>query len=71
MTTARNRVGRPEVGPVIQVRLPADLLGMIDADAEENGLSRAEMIRRLLVEATGLSSVMDDEEMRQMVGDAR
>ena len=40
--------GRPEIGPVIQVRLPEDLLTKVDAAAEKAGLSRAETIRQLL-----------------------
>jgi hypothetical protein len=45
--------GRPEIGPAIQVRLPEDLLAQIDAKAEDDGVSRAEMVRTLLGEALG------------------
>lgn len=43
--------GRPEVGPVIQVRLPEELLERVDYEAEKEGQSRAETIRRLLEKA--------------------
>lgn len=36
--------GRPEIGPPIQVRLPADLLGALDT--QRGDLSRAEAVRR-------------------------
>jgi len=39
--------GRPEVGPAVNVRFPSDLLARVDAQAQREGLSRAEMIRRL------------------------
>ena len=45
--------GRPEIGPTIQVRLPEDLLAQIDAKAEAENVSRAEMVRALLGEALG------------------
>jgi hypothetical protein len=40
--------GRPEVGPAINIRLPADLLARVDAHAEEQGMTRAAVIRALL-----------------------
>jgi hypothetical protein len=40
--------GRPEIGPVIQVRLPEELLQQVDTAAKKAGLSRAETIRQLL-----------------------
>ena len=43
--------GRPEIGPVIQVRLPKDLLERVDALAGQTGASRAETIRQLLERA--------------------
>jgi len=45
--------GRPEIGPAIQVRLPEDLLAAVDARADAEGVSRAEMVRMLLAEALG------------------
>lgn len=43
--------GRPAVGERIAVRLPADLLGVIDARAAASGQSRAGAIRGLLSDA--------------------
>ena len=43
--------GRPEIGPVIQVRLPEEMTAQLDALAERDGVPRAEVIRRLLGEA--------------------
>jgi hypothetical protein len=45
--------GRPEIGGRIQVRL-GDLLGRVDAYAQERGCSRAEAVRNLV--AAGLAS---------------
>lgn len=43
--------GRPEIGPTIQVRLPENLLTQVDARADAEGVSRAEMVRMLLAKA--------------------
>lgn len=43
--------GRPTVGKLINVRLPADVIAAIDAIADREGTSRAAVMRRLL--ATG------------------
>lgn len=40
--------GRPEIGPAIKVRLPEDLLAALDAEAERQSASRAEIIRTML-----------------------
>lgn len=40
--------GRPEVGPVVQVRFPDDLLAKVDERAKVHGVSRAMMIRRMV-----------------------
>jgi hypothetical protein len=40
--------GRPAVGPAINVRLGDDLLATVDARADDEGVTRAEMIRRLV-----------------------
>lgn len=40
--------GRPQVGPVVEVRLPTGLVALIDDLASEHDCSRAEMIRRLI-----------------------
>src|SRR5678815_1595847 len=41
--------GRPEVGPAFSVRFPPELLDRVDQAATVEGISRAEMIRRLVV----------------------
>jgi metal-responsive CopG/Arc/MetJ family transcriptional regulator len=46
--------GRPYVGPEVRVRIPLDLLAIIDEAARQCGVSRAAMIRQLL--AYGLAA---------------
>ena len=46
--------GRPEIGVRVEVRLPEDLLAAVDARAEDDGVSRAEMVRVLLGEALSI-----------------
>ena len=43
--------GRPPVGDRIAVRLPAELLALVDARAAAAGSSRASAVRELLAEA--------------------
>lgn len=50
----RPSVGRPPVGPAVQVRFSAELLSRIDAWAAENHCSRAEAIRRLVTRASNV-----------------
>jgi hypothetical protein len=49
-----NLGGRPEIGPAINVRLPKQLLGLVDDHAKAHDLTRAEAIRRLLDQALGV-----------------
>jgi hypothetical protein len=42
--------GRPPVGPVIEVRLPADTLTALDAVAKRSGFTRAAVARDVLSE---------------------
>ncbi|MFN6548080.1 hypothetical protein [Mycolicibacterium nivoides] len=49
-----SRRGRPEVGEAVHLRLPAELKAQVDDFASANALSRAEAVRRLLVD--GLAS---------------
>lgn len=44
-------MGRRKLGETVQVRLPADLIATLDAQAAVDGISRAEIVRRLLVAA--------------------
>ncbi|MQS18063.1 CopG family transcriptional regulator [Streptomyces kaniharaensis] len=46
-----NLGGRPEIGPKVEIRLPADIAARIAELAKEEGVNRSEMIRRLLREA--------------------
>lgn len=43
--------GRPEIGPEVYTRLPADMIEQLDAAAKLADVSRAEIIRRVLDEA--------------------
>jgi len=47
MKTDRRGPGRPKIGERVTVRLPAAMLERVDALAEADGITRAEMIRRL------------------------
>jgi hypothetical protein len=47
-----NPGGRPVVGPKVEVRLDSETLAEVDKRATEEGVKRAEMLRRLIV--TGL-----------------
>lgn len=50
--------GRPPIGERVDVRLPADLLGYVDAWRADLGISRAAMLRHLLEH--GMDTVTDD-----------
>lgn len=41
--------GRPEVGPAFSVRFPADLLAWVDRRANEDGVTRAALLREATV----------------------
>lgn len=45
--------GRPPVGPVITVRIPADVLARLDAEAARQGVTRAELVRNIVKEKVG------------------
>lgn len=50
-TEQRGR-GRPEIGPMVNVRMPEDLIAWIDEQVERRDLgSRAEYVRELLQHA--------------------
>lgn len=48
--TADTPRGRPAEGIKIQVRVPADLLDVLDLEAEMHNISRAELVRGILRE---------------------
>jgi hypothetical protein len=45
------RVGRPEVGPMVNVRMPEELIAWIDDQVEQRGTTRAAFVRDMLAEA--------------------
>jgi len=45
--------GRPEIGPAVMVRLPEEMIAQLDARAEAEEVSRAEIVRRMLSESLG------------------
>jgi hypothetical protein len=47
--TKRPRIGRPEIGPQVKVRLPEDVIAKIDG--VRDGISRSEWIRRAIIAA--------------------
>ncbi len=53
MTPSSEKVGpgRPDIGPACHISLTPGLMQAVDAKAEAEGVSRAEMIRRLLEKA--------------------
>lgn len=51
------RRGRPEVGPPVHLRLPAELKARVDRFASVSGVKRAEAVRLLLAE--GLAGIAD------------
>lgn len=56
MAEARRAPGRPVIGGKVQVRL-GDLLPLVDAWAAEQGIERAEAVRRLV--SAGLDAQRD------------
>lgn len=47
-------MGRPKLGEPVLIRLPAELVARIDAQARAQGITRPELIRRVL--AAGVSA---------------
>ena len=45
--------GRPAIGDRIELRLPADVLAAVDAEAAELGWKRAELVRWIVTERYG------------------
>lgn len=39
--------GRPPIGPVVTIRYPTDVLAAVDRLAHLEGITRAELLRRL------------------------
>lgn len=46
----RKRAGRPVVGEKVETRLPDDVREAVEALAEVEGISRAQMLRRLITD---------------------
>lgn len=51
MTSTSRGPGRPTTGERVHLRIPADVLARLDAIAERDGTSRAEVARRILADA--------------------
>lgn len=49
--TNTRRVGRPQVGPKVEVRITAETLELIDQEAEREGLTRAKWLRFAIEDA--------------------
>jgi hypothetical protein len=47
--------GRPEVGPAVNIRFPADLLAVVDEAASGQGITRAEYVRRAVAVVAGVA----------------
>jgi hypothetical protein len=45
--------GQPPIGPEVRAKMPPELIARIDAEAEREGVTRSEAIRRLLGRALG------------------
>lgn len=45
------KLGRPEIGPQIKVRLPEEVIARVDALATEAGVSRSEWVRQAVTAA--------------------
>jgi hypothetical protein len=48
-----NPPGRPEVGPIVNARMPQDLIDWLDEQAKEDGVSRAAFLRSVAERARG------------------
>lgn len=46
--TRRNKGGRPRIGKPVDLTLPEDDIAFLDAKAREFGISRAEVVRRMI-----------------------
>jgi len=44
-------MGRPRIGRVIKIRIPRQLEKKLEAKAKEEGVPKAEIVRRILSEA--------------------
>lgn len=49
MTTERGR-GRPPIGARVELRLPDEVLAAVEAEADEFGMKRAEMLRWIITQ---------------------
>lgn len=57
-----NPVGRPPIGPTIQIRYDPEQLAMLDEYAHKHGLSRAEALRQLTTQALLYARLEDEME---------
>lgn len=52
---AKRGRGRPPQGTRVDVRIPSDMLARLDEEAENAGVRRAEMVRRILAGRYGVA----------------
>lgn len=57
MSTEKRRTGRPVVGEKVETRLPDDVRELLEERAAAEGLSRAEMMRRLITDGLQLNRI--------------
>lgn len=57
MNAAEKRAGRPVVGEKVETRLPDDVRELLEERAAAEGVSRAEMIRRLVTDGLQLNRI--------------
>jgi len=53
MSATTGKVGRPPIGHKVQVHIPPAILARVDEIASSTGVTRSDVIRRLLGEALG------------------
>jgi hypothetical protein len=65
------RRGRPTAGMKVEVRIPPDVLAIIDAEAAERGVTRSAHLREIIVRpyAPTATTNRDDEGRRTMKND--
>lgn len=54
--------GRPAIGPQTQIRFPPAMTEALDAIAEAEGISRAELVRRIVAEDLARGRVFGSRE---------
>lgn len=47
--------GRPQIGRVVDVRMPDEMIAALDAEADRRGVPRAELVREFVAQALGMT----------------